>query len=246
MGNDLTPAAAAIARLPFLAGMPPHLRLIASGGELTEPEREIRDRLDAAADAAAHAEMLDRQRQFRQHAWEDSLSRAAVYRTARLAGLREQQDPDGAVSGWLASGSRTLLLSGESRRGKTFAAYAVGHAAYDGGLWVTAWRVSDLLRALRPNDADPDRQASAWQAATAADLLILDDLGGESRSAWTVEQMLDVMDSRVRCDMRTIVTTNLGQPEVSAAYGDPFVYRLLEAATVRRITGEVLTPAPRF
>ena len=67
-----------------------------------------------------------------------------------------------------------------SQLGKTFAAYAVGNEARARDLWVVAYKSVTLLDLLRPNDADPQVAARTWGEVTAADLLIVDDLGKEN------------------------------------------------------------------
>jgi DNA replication protein DnaC len=240
---------ARIGELPpgFLPGMPQRWRAAVTGREpLTAEDAERADLLEQQADAAAAEEMRARQHQFRTQAWDEALSRAARFRHARVALLKPQQDPGGLVTSWLDQPSLTLVLPGESRRGKTFAAYAVGHAAFERGWWVTAWRVSDLLRYLRPSDRDPGRAESTWDAVTRAGLVILDDLGSESRNTdWPATQMMDILDDRTRNNRRTVITTNLSEGELAAAYGDPFVYRLIEG-TIAPVKGEVIDDTGRL
>ena len=164
-----------------------------------------------------------------------------------MSRLRPHQDPEGLVSGWLDGPSRTLVLHGKTsrtlvlpgyaRRSTSYAAYAIGNEARRRGTRVTAWRVTDLLRCPRSSDLEPARPVRALDAAVGADLAILDDLGGEYRTAWAVEQVAGVMDARTSRDLRTIVTTNLGPAELLAAYGEPFTCRLLELATAAKIEG---------
>lgn len=221
----------------LLAGMPPRLRLVASG-----PPGEVlarRDALDRAADAAADAQRRQAQAAFRERAWTASCPPA--YRDASLARLMPQQDRDGYVSRWLASGTPMLLLHGPSRTGKTFAAWAVAGAARDSGLWVAGWRVTELLWQLRPSD-DSVRAERARYAIATADLVVLDDLGRERRTDWTVEQVWDALETRLSAGLRTIVTTNLTPPAIRDGYGDPVMYRLTETGTAIPVNGRVLRP----
>jgi DNA replication protein DnaC len=227
--------------------MPPQWRRAALGAEPLSAEDAARaEILDRQAAENAIRDMLDRQAAFRQRAWDEALSRAARYRRASLDALKPQQDPDGMVSGWLDTASPTLVLKGLTRRGKTYAAYAVGNEARRRGTWVDAWRVTDLLRYLRPAELEDGRAARVWEDAAGADLLILDDLGKEKPTEWTVSQMNDLMDARGRNARRTIVTTNLETAELLDAYGDAFVYRLAELATIAPVAGDLLVPDAPF
>lgn len=173
------------------------------------------------------------------------------FSAAALGDLDPAQDPDGRVSGWLDSPSRTLLLVGGYGTGKTHAALAIGHAAVGRPrpAWAVPWTVPDLNDALRP-DGDP----LALDHALHCDLLVLDDLGAERITEWTVEQLYRIVDHRVRNRRKTVVTTNLpyderGFPETPEAdrpvtpnlvgrYSRRLVDRLMHDATIVRYRGE--------
>jgi hypothetical protein len=243
-----TPAAGRLARLGDVTALPPgmpgRLRAAATGAAPFPPDEAGRAaRLEAQADREAYAAMRARQSEFRRRAW--AASCPVIYRSATVSGLLPQQDPEGAVSSWPArSGSLTLLLHGPSRHGKTWAAYAAGNEARAKDQWVAAYRVTDLLRCLRPSEQDPALPERTWSNATSCDLLVLDDLGRESGTAWTVEQLWGIIDARLAEARRTVVTTNLDASGLSSGYGEPVLYRLTETATVARIEGEVLTADP--
>jgi DNA replication protein DnaC len=156
----------------------------------------------------------------------------ARYRSARVSDLDGGQDPHGRVSGWWQAGSRVLLIRGETGTGKTFAAYSVGHEAVDAGAWCAAWTAADLNAALRPGN-DP----AAYETAANCDLLIVDDLGREQISEWTLEQLHRLTDERCRQDRRLIVTTNLKPEALIDRYDDPIMDRITDGAVVVEYTG---------
>ncbi|MER6830905.1 ATP-binding protein [Streptosporangium sp. NPDC000563] len=198
-----------------------------------------------------------RQQQARNRAmlWQRCLTGVyADYLNADLATLTAEQDPDGKVSGWLTSQSRTLLIAGENSRGKTHAAMAIGNQAAARQplpMWVTAWNTADLDAALRPSADDPE---TVMGHACECDLLILDDLGAEKITEWTLEQLYRIVDARVRNHRKTIVTTNLPydergfadtpaekrpvNPNLVGRYGHRITERLMHDATVVRVVGE--------
>lgn len=130
-------------------------------------------------------------------------------------------------------GSLNLVLAGPVGTGKTYAAYAIGNALVAGGGWVSATTVVDLLAALRP-DGNPNH----GRAAQECQVLILDDLGATKASEWAVEQMTALMDVRIREGRRTIVTTNVPEPDLEAAWGGRFMDRLRFRRTVVVFRGE--------
>lgn len=240
-GPDDGPAVRAGEVLPaFLAGMPPHLRVVASGGKLTGDALARRRELDAAADAAATAERLAVQAAFRLRSWEAACPKR--YRSATVARLYPQQDPGGVVSGWLASASPLLVLHGPPRRGKTHAAWAVAGQAHAAGAWVAGGRLAELLWLLRPSDADPGRPDRTRAALAAADLAVIDDLGREKTTETVVAHVWDMLETRLSGGLRTIVTTNLTLDQILDRYGDPVLYRLTDTGTAVEIVGDVLRP----
>lgn len=184
------------------------------------------------------AERRERAVRHRLNAWLRRLPKK--YAEASCGDLEPEQDPDGQVARWLASGHQTLLLASEKPGlGKTHAAYAVGNeAAKSLGLWTEGWSAMDLLGALRPNPRDPDGPGNTLDHVVECDLLILDDLGRENATAWAQEQLHYVLDARLREERRTIITTNLTAPEMGERYGYPMLDRIIDDAVIVKVTGE--------
>lgn len=181
---------------------------------------------------AEAAERARKARASRRRMWADRVP--VRFREARVATLETGQDPDGRVSGWWASESAVLVLySTRPGLGKSHTAYAVGNHAAANGAWAAGWSMVDLNDAIRPGN-DP----TAYQVACEADLLLIDDLGREVVSPWTLERLQGVMDRRWREGKRTIVTTNLTGEKLVARYGDPIVDRIIDGMTFVEVTGE--------
>lgn len=150
-----------------------------------------------------------------------------MYADADLADLDESQ-----AFTWPTE-SLNLVMAGPVGTGKTHAAYAIGHALSREGNWVQAVTVVDLLAALRP---DGDQGLAG--AVQGCQVLILDDLGAGKASDWAVEQMTALLDLRVREGRRTIVTTNVPETDLEAAWGGRFMDRLRFRRTVAVFRGE--------
>jgi hypothetical protein len=181
-----------------------------------------REELDAMRDRQAHA---------RNVLWRERLP--ARYAAASLGELTEQQHPE-RVMPWLDSPSLTLLLAGPAGHGKTHAAYAVGNAAVHQGIYALAWTLADLNAAMRPGGAEPER---TYERVAAAELLVIDDLGREQVTAWSLEVLQRLLDVRVRERRRNVVTTNLSYEEVVERYGTPIAERLIEEAVIVKVEG---------
>lgn len=197
----------------------------------------IVETVESEADARAR---LEAQRTARLAWWGENLP--ARYRDASLDGLRPQQQPD-RLRRWLTAPEfdperLTLLLWGDSRRGKTHAAYAVGNAAVEDGAVAVAWTTLDLMMALRDNA----RVERTWDRLESADLVVLDDLGREyDGTGWALSQVHRLVDMRHRERKRLVVTTNLGYDDLITRYGDPIIMRLVDEGVVLRFDGDPLT-----
>ncbi len=158
------------------------------------------------------------------------------FRGASVADLTPEQDPDEKVSGWWKSRSDNLVIrSAEPGVGKSHAAYAVGNeavTAVGGAAWAHAWTMIDLNDAIRPGN-DP----TAYAVARACALLVIDDLGRETVSPWTLERLQGILDARWSNELRTVVTTNLDGAKFLNRYGDPIVDRLKDGMTYVEIQG---------
>ena len=69
---------------------------------------------------------------------------------------------------------------------------------------------------------------------------LLDDLGAEKRSDFTVERLTELIDERMRMGWRTAITTNLGREELADRCGERLASRLFQTRAdlkeVRRVT----------
>lgn len=244
--TDSSPARIGAA-IPLLGAIPEHLaHLVPIATAQQQPSAQFLAEADAserAADAEAEQQIRAAQRAYRTRIWRQSCP--AKFRAAELGGLDPaDQDPNGLVSGWLDSGVQTLMLAGDlSRRGKSHAACAVGHAALEAGMWVVRYRVTDLLHDMRPSQTDPARAEDTRDLVQKVDLLILDDLGVEKRNDWPIEVITDVLDYRITADQRMVITTNLASwAALCDQYGDRVVGRLNESALVVPYRGRERTP----
>lgn len=157
------------------------------------------------------------------------------FKTARLSDLAPEQDPTGQIASWWNSEALNLLLwSGNTGVGKTHAAYAIGNAAvHEHGAWAAAWTATALNDALRPGQDE-----TALDVARACDLLVLDDLGSERLTEWTIERLLLVLDDRAGNGRRSVFTTNLTGDQILDHYGDRVLDRLGDRAWVVQMQGD--------
>lgn len=144
----------------------------------------------------------------------------------------EQQE---TLLAWMADQARgvTLILAGPVGTGKTHAAYALGNALIAQGIPVEAVTLSDLLNALRP-----DGDAVLAKIVRTVPVLILDDLGATKASEWAQEQVVALLDARLKAGLRQIVTTNATYADLEAVWDHRATDRLRFRSTVVTMTGE--------
>jgi len=218
--------------------MPEQLRArlaeLADGAE-AEPVEPTGGSLEPET-ADERAQRLAKRTAWRTARWVEQ--RPLMYETATLedfVGDTHTNDTDAQkVLRFVAdAGPLNLALAGPVGTGKTHMAYAIGNRLIETGLAAEAWVVVDMLEKLRPGG-----EPGLGQRLRDTDLLILDDLGAGKASEWAVEQMTALIDARIRERRRTIITTNVPEPELEAAWGGRCMDRLRYRREVIVFRGE--------
>ncbi len=124
-------------------------------------------------------------------------------------------------------GAQSLLLRGPTGTGKTHVSLAIARAAAEKGCSVVYGPAQPLLRRLE-NEHFGRASGDSAEALEACDLLILDDLGTEYASPFTVSCVYNIINGRMLAGRSTVVSTNLSQQEMLDRYGEQ---------TTSRITG---------
>ena len=122
---------------------------------------------------------------------------------------------------------KTLLLHGGSGLGKTYLLNCVSREAQSRGvdaLFVTAY---DLLMALKT--AYFSRTGDTAREYFDATLLLIDDLGMEPlMEGVTVEQIYNLLNSRMSRGLYTVITSNLNRTQLKEKYTERVSSRLLD------------------
>jgi DNA replication protein DnaC len=138
--------------------------------------------------------------------------------------VREIRRYAGAIRENLDSGAG-LWLTGSYGTGKTALAMIVSKAAIDAGRSVAIYSCPRLLGVIRES-IDGDGVLDFLDRLAAVDLLHIDDLGAEHRTDWVLEQLYTIINTRYEDERSTIVTSNLGPPELAEQVGERTVSRL--------------------
>jgi DNA replication protein DnaC len=191
----------------------------------------------AAHKAEQAAEEADRKRPYR-HRSPDELHEMlaeigipARFRTATVKKLEQTTE--------------SLYLTGPRGTGKTYMAAAIireivmdktpSHSL-SGLQWISA---PDLLLEIRATFRDGSERSEKGIIAQYSDchLLVLDDLGAEKTTDWSLQTLYTIIDRRYREERQTIITSNLSLDELAERLDDRIASRLSELCRVVVLTG---------
>lgn len=120
---------------------------------------------------------------------------------------------------------RSLLFVGATGLGKTFLSTAIAKSLLEQGksvIYISAPELARRLESSRFSDEEGERRQFFE-----ADMLIIDDLGTESRTQYTVGSLTDLMDQRIRLGKPMLFSTNLNLEGLQKAYDERIVSRLM-------------------
>src|SRR4051794_4261072 len=125
---------------------------------------------------------------------------------------------------------RGLWFTGGVGTGKTTLAMLVSKAAMEADRTVAIYSLPRLLAMLR-DTYDDDAAFSLNQLIDrlcAVDLLHIDDVGAEQTSAWVLEQLYTIVNTRYEDGRAMLLTTNLDDEALRAQIGERTVSRIHE------------------
>jgi DNA replication protein DnaC len=138
---------------------------------------------------------------------------------------------------------RGIWFTGKVGTGKTTLAMLISKAAMQADRTVAIYSLPRLLALLRDTYED-DAQYSLndlIDRLSAVDLLHIDDVGAEQTSAWVLEQLYTIVNTRYEDGKAILLTTNLVTPE-----GDEPLCEQIGDRTVSRIYEMCGDPKPMF
>ena len=122
--------------------------------------------------------------------------------------------------------SESLFMTGGSGLGKTMLASCIAHEAVAGGASVVYESAFPLFACYEGEKFGRDGDGSGTHRYRECDLLIIDDLGCEMTTAFTVSVLYNLVNSRLLAGKKTIICSNLGLSDIAKRYGSQLYSRL--------------------
>lgn len=137
--------------------------------------------------------------------------------------------------------SENMLFFGTTGLGKTHLSTSVAKTVIDRGydvVYETAQKLFDDFEHEKfSHDYNADKE-SVTRKYFDCDLLIIDDLGTELSTQFTVSCLYNIINTRINNEKPMMISTNLGQKELRQRYADRITSRLFGEFSVMVFKGE--------
>ena len=132
-----------------------------------------------------------------------------------------------------------LLFYGNAGLGKTFLSHCIAKELLGTAhtiLYLTSYELFEILgKSIHEEDST---QPTSSEHILNCDLLIIDDLGTELMTSFTMSRLSVCINERFLNRRSTIISTNLGISELSTLYGERNWSRILSSYSLLRFFGE--------
>lgn len=135
-----------------------------------------------------------------------------------------------------ASGENMLFLGGVGL-GKTHLSMAVINTVTEKGYGVIYGSAQNLFSQIEKEHFAYNGQSSKSDALLNCDLLVIDDLGTEFSTSFTVAQFYNIVNTRINNGKSTIINTNLTLQEIEKNYTPRVLSRLVGNYKIMRFEG---------
>ncbi len=135
------------------------------------------------------------------------------------------------------SHSPSLLMAGKTGLGKTHLSLAIAGNVINRGYGVIYASAQNILNQLENEKFGRSDTFTTEKKLMECDLLILDDLGTEFVTQFTVSAIYNIINSRLLGNKPTIISTNLTFDEMEKIYSQRISSRILSEYTVLQFDG---------
>ena len=140
--------------------------------------------------------------------------------------------------------SRSLLMRGATGLGKTHLSLAIANDVIRKGMSVVYVSAPDILQRLEREhfSYQYQQEENTFSSLMKCDLLIIDDLGTEFATPFTVSAVYNIFNSRILSGKPLIMNTNLMMNELLSTYSQRFVSRVMGSCDRLDFIGEDIRP----
>lgn len=121
--------------------------------------------------------------------------------------------------------STNLLFFGNPGSGKSFLSYCISKALLDSGYLVIYKTSDELIKNLK--DIRFNNNKDLEDILIDCDLLIIDDLGAEQLSEFSVTELFTLLNKKLLKKKKMLISTNLTLPDVTKIYSERIASRLI-------------------
>lgn len=121
--------------------------------------------------------------------------------------------------------STNLLFYGNPGSGKTYLSYCISKAILDKGFLVIYKTSDELIKNLK--DIRFNNDSTLESLLLECDLLIIDDLGAEHLSEFSITELFNVINKRILTNKKMLISTNLTLPGITKHYSERIASRLI-------------------
>lgn len=133
--------------------------------------------------------------------------------------------------------SPSLLLYGMTGLGKTHLSLAIAGKVVEAGHGVIYTTAQNLFNRLEREKFGRAEKSNTEQSILDCDLLIVDDLGSEFSTQFTVSELYNIINCRDLEGRPTIISTNLTPEKIRETYSDRIASRILSNYVMLKFEG---------
>ncbi len=133
-------------------------------------------------------------------------------------------------------GANGLIMIGPTGLGKTHLSTAIGRVVIEKGYSVANDSAFNLVNQIE-SERFTDERNNTINLLCDADLLIIDDLGAENLTNYTLAALTNIIDSRLANEKSTIISTNRDVKELEKTYTQRIVSRMFGYYRQMRFVG---------
>ena len=132
-----------------------------------------------------------------------------------------------------------IFMYGKTGLGKTHLSLAIANEVLNKGYDVYYGTIQSIMDKLEGEHFGRlPREDSIKEDILTCDLLIIDDLGTEFATQFTTAELYNIVNSRILASLPTIISTNLGMPEVAEKYSQRVASRIIGSSAALYFCGK--------